>query len=71
MKQKQHLIFALTKDIIFFAFFTPRSPALRPAGRTSVRSKCSLHFSAFFADYIFICVYLRSSVDEYVVVYGG
>ena len=32
-----------------FAFVTPRSPALRPAGRTGVRSKCSLHFSAFFA----------------------
>jgi len=33
-----------------FASVTPRSPALRPAGRTGVRSKCSLHFSALFAD---------------------
>jgi hypothetical protein len=41
-----------TKNIILkrhYAYFIPRSPALHPAGRTIVRSKCSLHFSALFA----------------------
>jgi len=36
---------ALLSAFIYYAL-----PALRPLDRTNVRSKCSRHFSAFFAD---------------------
>ena len=42
---------------------TTRSPALRPAGRTDVRSKCSLHFSALFADYKELCASVANNFN--------
>ena len=47
--------------VILISGFYYALPALRPSDRTSVRSKCSRHFSALFAAKVFFYLKLRIS----------